>query len=111
MQTTNRRYQDDRSTSTTEQTRCLGTETRVGVRAGQHLFASNLESTDGLGWAVGVNPCNSILELEVSHIAYEQQDPFGLASPLQVSAQLYLQPGDGFCSIFERRYSWSGQHR
>ena len=64
---------------------------KFGVRAGQNaLSVQEGASQNGLGWAIGVAPCDGILELELSHISFvEEGYSWGLDSPLQLTAQIY----------------------
>ena len=73
----------------------MGNELRVGLRTGQHLFDTDLEKTGSLGWAVGLRPCKGNVELELSHISYDDNSPVGMGSPVQLTTQLYINSGQG----------------
>jgi hypothetical protein len=62
----------------------------VGVRGAQNGFETHAGgSQDGVGWALGFQPCDGIVEFELSHVSFQNEYSMGVDSPVQLTAQLY----------------------
>ena len=62
----------------------------MGVRGAQNAFETQAGgSQDGVGWALGFQPCDRIFEIELSHISFKNDYSMGVDSPVQLTAQLY----------------------
>lgn len=46
-------------------------------------------SNRGMGWAIGFQPCDTIFEMELSHVSFGDGVAIGVDAPVQLTAQLY----------------------
>jgi hypothetical protein len=62
----------------------------VGIRGIQNGFQTHAGGDqDGIGWALGFQPCDGIFELELSHVSFYNNYSMGVDSPVQLTAQIY----------------------
>ena len=88
-------------------------ETRFGIRAGQHVLDTKVTpDRQGLGWAIGIRPCQMPLEFELSTVYYgEGDDVFGVDAPIQASFMWYISPEQGFSPFAEAGMSFAKNNR